>query len=286
MRILYATDGSEGGLAAGRFLAGLTQSPDTEVHIVTIAEIDDPDNYSASALDGAVAALGDFPGSRTTNVVRVSSGSTSEVVDALLTAADYREAGLIAIGASGQSAIARFFLGSVAESVARHARCPVLITRPTTAPLQEVVVGIDGSDGAQAAAEFVALQFPLPAGCRVRLVSVATQPLFGVAGDPQLPGTPDYAILERANRETRNRAQIKAKALAETLRREDRQQTVEVEPPTLGNPAVELVRIAEERGAGLIAVGSQGLTGIERFLLGSVSERVLRLAKCSVLVVK
>jgi nucleotide-binding universal stress UspA family protein len=54
----------------------------------------------------------------------------------------------------------------------------------------------------------------------------------------------------------------------------------------VGNPAVELVRIADEHSAGLIVVGSQGLSGIERFLLGSVSERVLRHAHCSVLIVK
>jgi nucleotide-binding universal stress UspA family protein len=59
-----------------------------------------------------------------------------------------------------------------------------------------------------------------------------------------------------------------------------------VEPVVLGNPAAELVRIADEHRAGLIVVGSQGLSAIERFLLGSVSERVLRHAHCSVLVVK
>jgi nucleotide-binding universal stress UspA family protein len=54
----------------------------------------------------------------------------------------------------------------------------------------------------------------------------------------------------------------------------------------VGHPARELVRIARERGAGLVVVGSPGHRPIERFLLGSVSEKVLRHADCSVLVVR
>jgi nucleotide-binding universal stress UspA family protein len=212
--------------------------------------------------------------------------STSEIVDVLLYTADYANADLIAVGASGHSAIARFFLGSVAESVARHARHPVLITRPQTAPLREVIVGVDGSDYARAAAVFTASRFPLPLVCTIQLACVVPQPVFGVVGDPLYPGTPDYLALEMANTEARNRARLNAESLAETLRCAHVGCRIDVEPVALGNPAMELVRIADEESAGLLVVGSQGLTGIERFLLGSVSERVLRHAHCSVLIVK
>jgi nucleotide-binding universal stress UspA family protein len=50
----------------------------------------------------------------------------------------------------------------------------------------------------------------------------------------------------------------------------------------IGKSADELLRLAEEVGAALIVVGSHGLTGIERVLLGSTSERIVREAKCSV----
>ena len=53
-----------------------------------------------------------------------------------------------------------------------------------------------------------------------------------------------------------------------------------------GDPALVLLHTAEDEGAGLIVVGSHGLNGIERFVMGSVSEKVLRHAHCSVLVVK
>jgi nucleotide-binding universal stress UspA family protein len=50
----------------------------------------------------------------------------------------------------------------------------------------------------------------------------------------------------------------------------------------IGKPAEELLALARDVGADLIIVGSQGLTGVERLVLGSVSEKVVREAKCTV----
>jgi nucleotide-binding universal stress UspA family protein len=53
-----------------------------------------------------------------------------------------------------------------------------------------------------------------------------------------------------------------------------------------GDPAAELVEYANENMVSLIVMGTHGRTGVERLLMGSVAERVLREARCSVLVVK
>ena len=53
-----------------------------------------------------------------------------------------------------------------------------------------------------------------------------------------------------------------------------------------GEPAAEIVRVAEERGAGLIVISSHGRTGLGRILFGSTAEVVVRHARCPVLVVK
>ena len=53
-----------------------------------------------------------------------------------------------------------------------------------------------------------------------------------------------------------------------------------------GKPAAEIVRFAGEKGIDLIVIGTQGKRGLERLLLGSVAEQVIRTAPCKVLVVK
>lgn len=54
----------------------------------------------------------------------------------------------------------------------------------------------------------------------------------------------------------------------------------------IGHPAEEILAVAQEVSADLVFIGSHGKTGIERFLLGSVSERVVREARCPVMVVR
>lgn len=54
----------------------------------------------------------------------------------------------------------------------------------------------------------------------------------------------------------------------------------------MGTPAAEITDLAEDLGAGLVVVGSRGLGGIRRALMGSVSDSVVRHAHCPVLVVR
>ena len=54
----------------------------------------------------------------------------------------------------------------------------------------------------------------------------------------------------------------------------------------LGEPAHGIANYAQEKGAELIVIPSHGRTGITRLLIGSVAERVVRLAHCPVLVLR
>ena len=53
-----------------------------------------------------------------------------------------------------------------------------------------------------------------------------------------------------------------------------------------GDPVPAILRVAREAPADLVVMGTHGRTGLRRLLLGSVAERVLRQAPCSVLTVK
>jgi nucleotide-binding universal stress UspA family protein len=53
-----------------------------------------------------------------------------------------------------------------------------------------------------------------------------------------------------------------------------------------GNPAEEIIRAAEQTGCDLVVLGAHGRSAVQRFLLGSVSDRVVRHGPCPVLVVR
>ena len=54
----------------------------------------------------------------------------------------------------------------------------------------------------------------------------------------------------------------------------------------MGRPDVEILAVAEEIGAGMVVIGSRGLGGVKRALMGSKSDSVVHHAHCPVLVVR
>lgn len=137
--------------------------------------------------------------------------------------------------------------------------------------MRRILIATDGSPGARAAAALGA-EVAGWSGADVVLVHAASLPAamaIGVAGLPEVPG--DY--LETTTRYALERA-------TEVL---DAAGVAHEDVVVDGDPAEAIVREAERRGVDLIVMGHRGLGGLSRLLLGSVSERVLRRAKCSVL---
>lgn len=88
--------------------------------------------------------------------------------------------------------------------------------------------------------------------------------------------SPPLEQLERAGREVLNRSQGVAEKSG-----------VQVKTRLVtGHPPEEITRVANEEGFDLLVVESRGLSTVKAFLLGSVSEKLSRLAKCPVLIVK
>jgi nucleotide-binding universal stress UspA family protein len=221
------------------------------------------------------------------------ASNNDAIVDIILLTAACEKSNMIVVGASGHTGIARFFLGGVAEAVVRHTTDPILVTRPSSGPLQTVIIGVDGSSNAHDAVCFATSQLPVPDNCTFRLVHVIS-PIWEGAGGPLLFGGPPQPVLVHAARTEKERAQRYVEALAyeaqryvETLTDEIKGSRNPIEVQVrVGNPVEELLNAAHECNAGLIAVGSHGMSGMARLLLGSVSDHVVRHAPCSVLVVK
>jgi nucleotide-binding universal stress UspA family protein len=129
--------------------------------------------------------------------------------------------------------------------------------------LETIVVGTDGSDTAAKAVEEAA-QLAGATGAVLHIVT-AFEPL---RGDRFSPDAQADSVLDAAC----GAARI---AGAEPKPHAQR-----------GDPAEAILTVAEQEGADLIAVGSKGMRGGRRFLLGSVPNKVSHHASCSVLIVR
>jgi nucleotide-binding universal stress UspA family protein len=98
----------------------------------------------------------------------------------------------------------------------------------------------------------------------------------------ELPASDPVVIWDEMNDEKRMTA---ARASMEEKLAESDIRGVQLDT-RIGNPAIVIADLAEEVEAGVIIIPSHGYTGVKRFFLGSVAERVVRLAKCPVLVLK
>lgn len=275
MRILYATDGSKGALDAAHLLASLPLGMEDQLLVLTVVpEYEDAEGRAALA--AARDALTHCAASLTMHVRR------GDPAEAILRVAEDQAADLIVVGSRGLSTVARFFLGSVAERVARHALCPVLLVRPQHTELNRVLVGVDGSDHSEHSVQWLR-QFPLPVGCEVQIVTVLPSTEEMVRTHLLLPFGYGYRTALALAERQEHRVEKHLGTLASLLTDGGEQASVEI---WHGDPALALIQGAESSQADLMVVGSHGHSAVERFIMGSVSEKVLRHAPCSVMIVK
>lgn len=138
-------------------------------------------------------------------------------------------------------------------------------------PRKNVVVPVDFSEDALAALATAREMVTEPTHLHV----IHVLPLLEVA-DPGI-------IWDTIDDESRR--QHAEKALADELAKLDDGANIH-RAVRFGDPSHEITAYAEEVDAGLLVVSSHGRSGLRRLLLGSVAERVVRLAHCPVLVLK
>jgi hypothetical protein len=171
-------------------------------------------------------------------------------------------ADLIVMGQQGRRGLARMMVGHATVRVIGSASCSVLSV-PVGASMWQnrILLCTDGSRFSDAAAVSAA-----------KIAHCCAAPITVVSAL-----VPSHS--ERRQQEGRE-------AVARTVA-QLRQEGVDVEGVALPGEADDvIIRLAEEKGADLIVVGTHGRTGFGKVLLGSVSERVIGKAKCAVLLVK
>lgn len=137
--ILLAIDGSEEARIASRMAASISQSTGSELHLVHVAGTggSDPRVYE-QVTQRAHNLLEEHTGQMREAGVTITkkhlrSGRPDREIVAL---AEELGAGLIVMGGRGRGGMTRALMGSVSDSVVRHAHCPVLVARGASTPIR------------------------------------------------------------------------------------------------------------------------------------------------------
>jgi nucleotide-binding universal stress UspA family protein len=173
---------------------------------------------------------------------------------------------VIAMGTRGRQGLERLFVGSTMEAVLRGSTIPVLTVYPGTtftAPgkrcFERIVVGVDESEPSNAALQTV---LDLPPEDRQLLI------FYCVASTSEDEQDQAHRVIGKAVGSANARG-ISAKGRVIS-----------------GQPDDALIAAAQHQGADLIVLGSHGRRGLERFILGSIAEGVVRKSPLPVLVVR
>lgn len=282
-RILFATDGSDCAEQARGHAVQLAKRFEASLHIVHVEERDADLTEVIDVRESDVLAdlheRNDGPPPMAEPRMQTRTVVHPSAAGGILSYAVEHDAQLIVLGTHGRRGVRRLVLGSVAEEVVRKAPCPVCtVGRGATAPesLQGgiLLVPVDFSDHQvrlEAHARELAKGFDMTLVlCHV--VELQGLPdVYGVNAQPPEPGV----LEERTTEVMENRA--------DTLREGGVEARVEVRT---GDPSTEIVDAADDLGANLLAIATHGRSGIDRMLMGSVAETVLRRAPCPVFTVK
>ena len=294
MRVLYATDGSAQAELAGELIAGIKWPRGSVVRVASA--IDTGAVFFGAPWAPAVPASMDEVEDRLTDdgqrAVKEASQRLTEAgievecwalkgrpASVIVEEATEWRADLIVMGSRGHGEIASMLLGSVSSEVVDHAPCPVLVARRSS--FTRAVLGHDGSDCARHAEDVVS-RWPIFDKVAIEVVDVAPSAVpWSTVTQATYAGSVEPYV--EAIRAEQSADESVAESAAKRLRSAGRPASASVGQ---GAPATELIRIANERAADLIVVGTRGRTGLRRLILGSVARNVLHHASCSVLIVR
>jgi nucleotide-binding universal stress UspA family protein len=284
--ILVATDFSPAADAAVASAMMLAQGLHADVHLLHV--VDDSaaarfwskDVLTPTAADlqatlvrAAWERLRNCAGPLSVAGIAITSDVQVGPVAATITdVARYRGTSLIVTGTRGQTGLPHLVLGSVAERLVRTAPCPVLAVHAGRPALRRIVAATDFGEAADEALHY-ATSLAVAFGASLHVVHVVE--------DPWPMGTETYV---RSAAEIRGLLEHDAQILlAERLGSIGGDATSEV---AFGTPARAIADIAADRDADLIAMGTHGRGPIAHVLMGSVADRVMRIAGCPVLTVR
>ena len=283
MKILLAIDHSTASQTAIDEVAARPWPAGTSVEVISVVDTKAP-WLTSEVIEEITRRTADLVQRAAERLTSGGLSATSQVFagdpkEAIVGHAEDLRPDLLIAGPHGAGEVALFLLGSVAKAIARLAPCSVELVRIVTSGGMKLLLATDGSDCSLAAARSVA-ERPWPEGTEVRILSVVEYHLPFLQATLE-PSFINPSAMEKLREEAMQRAQNAIRA-AEEIVTTAGLKTSEGLSVLLDSPQQVILDEATQWGADLIVVGSHGHRGINRFLLGSISEAVAMRAECSV----
>jgi nucleotide-binding universal stress UspA family protein len=288
-KILFPTDYSACAEHAFSQAAYLAERYDADLHVLHVTE-PSLEQLTFDITEADIAADLHLPFSEplpSANEAREERGMLNveipplegSVARAILAYADAQDIDMIVMGTHGRGGALWLLLGSVAGKVVRLATCPVFTVRQDTEAtsngrIRRILVPTDFSEHARLAVAYatdLAVTYDAHLDLLHGIEQVALPAIYGI--EPPLVQIPD---IEKQARKALEQVAVEA-----------RRAGVSVETHVhVGHPSHDIIDFAEDQGTDLIVIATHGLTGLKRFFLGSVAEKVVQSAPCPVFTVK
>jgi nucleotide-binding universal stress UspA family protein len=278
--ILVPTDGSDCAQAAVGYAADLATRYDARVHALCVADsraLENAPKYDQIKEESEEVA------ERTCNDLSASDVSVEQAVrtdiphKAILRYTTEQDIDLVVMGTHGRTGVERYLLGSVTEKVVRLSDVPVLTVKAedegeVTYPYTDILVPTDGSEGSEAAVG-PAVDVASTYDARLHALSVIDTMAMGV-------DVRSGAILDALEES--------AQSAVESIEEQATQASVSAVETAIehGSPYRAIRSYVDEQDIDLVVMGTQGRSGIERYLLGSVTEKTVRTSSVPVMTVR
>jgi nucleotide-binding universal stress UspA family protein len=263
--ILAPLDGSDNAESVLPYIALLANASNSRVRLLTVARDGSGREEARTYLEAVRSRLGRVGVFATTEV------TVGDPAGAIVETAERHAVSLLAMTTYGQSGPERWVLGSVAYRVISATAPPVLLVRPSgleedpKAVIRSLIVALDGSPLAEAGVlQAEALARPLES--QIHLVTVVPNQDEGAAGVERTTDS-DAEYLRRIA----HRLELKGLTASWTVRR--------------GAPAIEIATLGQETHDTIIVMTTHGASGDTGWIMGSVTDKVLRSSVRPVLVV-
>lgn len=284
-QVLIPTDFSEGSDRALQYATKICGLSDASLHVLhaNLSPADDAAEtlkYSLLEEKNWSAMFRTYVHSLNPDSLKITEVIKREVAgispgEVILQYARENDIDLIVMGTHGRRGLGRLLLGSTAQEVTRLSHCPVLTVgeKPDDSKeisIKRILVPVDFSDHSKKALKEAK---ELAGGFDAQL------DLVHVIQDVAMPSSLGITYPSVATQEVHEQARKTLEDLASDVRKSE----IFVAD---GLPAHEITKLAQEIESDLIVIATHGLTGFERFIMGSVTEKVLRLSPCPVYTVK